>query len=106
VHFDAVIVAIDDPAHPAHWSRIRRRSKRYTSPLLMDRAQATVAAQTILEKSALPALNWQVTCYADVSRDAGDQVVASCDFGTVTAVIQEITHPLSGKPQTMTLGAL
>lgn len=106
VHFDAVIVAIDDPAHPAHWSRIRRRSKRYTSPLLMDRAQATVAAQTILDKSALPALNWQVTCYADVSRDAGDQVVASCDFGTVTAVIQEITHPLLGKPQTMTLGAL
>lgn len=105
-NFDAAIVTVDDPGSPAHYSRIGRRSKRYTSPLLMDKSQAQLAAQTILDKSILPALNWQVTCVPDVSRDAGDQVVASCGFGSVSAVIQEITHPLSGKPQTMTLGAL
>lgn len=106
VHFDPVVVAIDDPAHPAHYYWIGARSKRYTSPLLMDRAQAFLAARSILEKSSAAALNWQVTCVPDPSRDAGDAVVVTCDFGTVTAVIQEVTHPLGAGVQSMTLGAL
>lgn len=106
VHFDPVVVAVDDPSNPAHYYWIGARSKRYTSPLLLDRAQATLAAQTILAKSSAAALNWKVTCVPDPSRDAGDAVVASCDFGTVTAVIQEVTHPLGSGAQTMTLGAL
>lgn len=104
--FFTVTVQITDPAHPAHWSgSLGHKGFKYSSPFLASEEQGRAAGVALLAKKASPALSWSVTAVPDPFRDAGDRITVTTGLGTVDAVIQEITHSLTGKAQTMTLGA-
>jgi hypothetical protein len=103
--FYAAVVAITDPDHPAHQSKIGPRVLKYSSPLLSTQAQGFQAGVSLLSKKSAPALSWQVTAIPDARRAAGDLCVVSTDLGDFNATLQEVKTPLLGGPQTMTLGA-
>jgi hypothetical protein len=109
--FYAAVVAITDPGHPAHQSKIGPRVLRYSSPLLSTQAQGVQAGMSLLAKKSAPALSWSVSCIPDARRSAGDLCLVSTDLGDFTAVLQEIKTPLvcgdsgEGIRQVMTLGA-
>lgn len=103
--FFPVFVEITDPEHPAHYRSVRKRTLRYSSPLLTSEAQARQVAGTLLAKGAAE-VSWAVECFPDPARMPGDVVpVTSADWGTVSGVVTEVTHSLSGKNQTFKLGA-
>lgn len=105
VVLDPVVVSITDPLHPAHYSKIGRRSMRYSSQLISNFGDAYNAAVAQLEKVSAPALSWSVTCVPDPTRMPGDLITVTTDLGAVQAVVQEVSHPLGPGAQTIKLGA-
>lgn len=105
VVLDPVLEQIDDWWHPAHESKIGRRTMRVTSPLITTEQDARAYARAQLEKSSAPALSWSVTCVPDPTRMPGDLITVTTALGVVRATVQEVTHPLGEGEQTLKLGA-
>jgi hypothetical protein len=99
------IALITDWDHPAHESRIGRRTFRYQSPLISTVGDAMQAARSQLEKLSAPALSWSVDCVPDPTRMPGDLLTVSTALGAVRATVQEVTHPLGSGAQKIKLGA-
>jgi len=100
-----VIVSIKDPLHPAHYSRIGRRSLQYSSQLISNYGDAYNAGVAKLEKVSAPALSWTVSCVPDPTRMPGDLITVTTELGVVKAVVQEVTHPLGSGSQKIRLAA-
>lgn len=103
--FFPVFVEITDTTHPAHWSKMRKRTMRYSSPLLTNADQALAAGRTLLAQKSSVARSWSVECIPDPSRMPGDVVTVTSDLGVVTGVVNEVKHPLGDGSQTIVLGA-
>ena len=104
--FFPVFVQINDQDHPAHESRIEKRTLPYSSPLLTSSQQAYDAGMALLAQKSTRALSWTVTCVPDASRMPGDIITVSCDLGEITGVVNEVRHPLGDGEQVVVVGAL
>lgn len=105
--FQPVIASITDPDHPAHESRIGRRvAPGYSSPYFRSRQQAIDAGPSLLAPYSEPALTLSVTALPDPSRMPGDRSpVVTLELGSITAVIDEVTHDFLGAPMQMKMVA-
>ncbi len=99
------VAEIGDWGHPAHRTKIGRRTYRYTSQLITTIEEAQTAAWSQLAKLSAPALSWSAQCVPDPTRMPGDELTVTTGLGSVRAVVQEVTHPLGGGAQKVTLGA-
>lgn len=108
VVIDPAFVQITDPNHPAHEDRIGRRQTLVTSQLINNWGDAHNFARSELARLSAPALGWTAECVPDPTRMPGDQIPVTSQLGPVTAIVQQVTHPLvvdEGKAQQVTLGA-
>jgi Putative phage tail protein len=106
VEFDPVIATITDVNHPAHLTKIGPRFDSYSSPLILDAAQALQVAQTELAKRSQPARSWSVECVPDPTRMPGDELTLTTRrHGVNRVVVQEVTHPLGKGAQVLKLQA-
>lgn len=107
VVFDPAIVEITDPTHPASNFNIGPRYDAWSSPLMEDRAQAMLAAQSILLRRSSAARSWSVQCMPDPARMPGDEfTLTTAAHGANRVAVQEVTHPLGEGTQTVKLGAV
>jgi hypothetical protein len=93
-----------DTLNPAHRSKIRKRSLRYSSALIFTREQAFEVAASLLSQKSVSA-GWNVTCIPDPSRMPGDICQVVTGLGSFLGVVEEVTHPLGDGPQTVKLSA-
>lgn len=106
VVFDPAIASITDPLHPASVDNIGPSFDVYSSPLILDRTQALLAAQAQLAKRSAPARAWSVQCVPDPRRMPGDEfTLTTAVHGANQVVVQEVTHPLGDGLQSVKLGA-
>ena len=90
------VVMDDDPLSPTYAgpavgsSPYGRVTRYYASPLLITTGQATLAAQSILRKTAGAGAGWTVTKAFDPTFDPGDVLGLPVGTGTVPAVVEAV----------------
>lgn len=108
VEFPAAVASIGNTDHPAHPYRLGSPAKprykvlHYSSPLLMDSAQALKAATTMLTKRSALAGAITYTAFPDPARDASDTVLGATITGARLAQLQSVTHPFRAAYSTLT----
>lgn len=109
ITLDPAFVMITDPAHPAHESRIGRRQTLVTSNMIENWGDAYNFARSELARLSSPALAWSAECVPDPTRMPGDRSKVTSELGPISAIVQQVTHPLvvdsDSKTQTVVFGA-
>lgn len=103
VDFPEQVAQITWPFHPAHKSRIGRRRKEFTSPLLLTELQAMAASLTILAKESSRAREMTYERLPDPTTDPGDSMLGQLvDGSTKVQQVSKIVTPLGKGSQTVT----
>lgn len=106
---EPVFVMITDQMHPAHEDKIYRRQTLVSSNLIHNRSDAVAFAWSELARLSRGALGWSAECVPDPTRRPGQLVPVTSQLGAVSAVIQQVRHPLvvggAAKSQSITFGA-